>query len=101
MAQIKVFAGRLKKVQFTWRSGASPSSPTLDLSLATCELRSSSLGNGLDVSIIDAVNGLCEITFPETATAGKKGPHWLVIALTYLSNPGYSPDPVRVEVSVV
>lgn len=101
MAQnIKLFAGRLKKLQFTWREGPSPDSPALDLSAAAVAVHSTSLSPGVSAAILNASQGLCELTFEPSSTETKRGIQWVMIALTYTSNPGYSPDPVRIEVAV-
>lgn len=100
---IVVYEGRLKKVQFVWRSGTSPSSPPLDLTGATCTVYRNNLTEPPTVDILNAAQGSCELVFPANAVAGLRGStdiRWVDIALTYSSNPGYSPDPVRVEVVV-
>jgi hypothetical protein len=101
---IVVYASRLKKVQFTWRSGVSASSPPIDLTGSTCTIQGFSLKKAPAINILDGVNGLCELVFNPDCTQGlnsyPSNPHWISIALTNIANPGYSPDPIRVEVAI-
>ena len=99
---IKVFIGRLKKVQFTWRETTAPSSPPIDLTGATCTVFSTNLAVAPTIAIIDAVNGVCEMTFSPESTKGLNvnNQYHVSIALTFTSNPGYSPDPIYVEVDL-
>ena len=97
---IKVYSGRLKKVRFTWRQGVSSSSPPIDLTGATVEVQDSKFPVKPSVNVLDAVNGVCELVFEPEVTESKRGIYWVLIALTFTSDPGYSPDPVWVEVAV-
>ena len=102
---ITVFEGRLKQVQFTWKSGAAPSSTPIDLTGATCVVRGHNISVAPTIAILNPTLGICELTFSAESTLGLRGGlstvRWVMISLTFTSNPGYSPDPVRVEVSVV
>jgi len=99
---IKVFIGRLKKVQFTWRETTAPSSPPIDLTGATCAIYSTNLAVAPTVNILDAVNGVCELEFSAASTKGLNvnNQYHVSLALTFASNPGYSPDPIYVEVDL-
>lgn len=99
---IRLYPGRQKNVQFTWRTGESPSSPPIDLSAATVTVLKHTLAVAPVISILDAPNGLCEIEFPSGSAVGKgmTGRKEVVIALTFTIDPGYSPDPVVVGVSI-
>lgn len=101
---LHVFVGRLKQVQFVWREGVNPSSTPLNLTGATCVIRNHNLSAAPAISIVTPASGLCELSFNPDCTEGLtpgSRPFWIEIALTYAASPGYSPDPVRVEVSVL
>lgn len=100
-SNIKVYQERLKKVQFTWHQTASPSSPVIDLTSATCVVRSTSLPVYPTIAILNAAGGLCELTFLPECSRKVPGIHHVVIALTFTVSPGYSPDPASIEVAVI
>ena len=99
---IILFAGRLKNVQFTWRSGASSTSDPLDLTDAVCAIYSHNLTAAPTLEVLDAPNGVCEISFSAESSRGLKAGnrYWIMISLTFNTNPGYSPDPIKVEVFI-
>lgn len=96
-----VYEGRLKTVAFQWRQGLSPDSPLLNLTGATVTVYSTTLATAPTIIILDPVTAHCSLTFPPECTVGKRGIREVLIALTFASDPGASPDPVRVEIAVV
>lgn len=107
MAQgrLGVYPGRVKTFPFTWRQGASPSSAPIDCSDAVCSVFSSTFPRNErpTITIVDAVTGEFTLTFSAELTENLKpnNIYRIQVALTFNSDPDYSPDPVVVEIVVL